>query len=71
MQINTQEASLIIIINVKNSCAQYFFPNFFQYSLIESSKEQYLFEIEIFCNIINVFILHLLINLYASLLKNK
>ncbi len=49
------------MINVENSCAaQHFFGNWYIEFLriiwwIESSKEQHLFEIEIFCNIISVF----------------
>ncbi len=52
---------MLIIINVENSrAAQYFCGNwcilfFMIHRLIESSKEQYLFKIEIFCNVINVF----------------
>ncbi len=56
-----QETFLIIIINVENSCAaQCFCRNwcilFFRiHRWVESSKDQHLFEIEIFCIIINVF----------------
>ncbi len=56
------QETFLIIINVENSCAaQYFlwklwYILFFRiHRWIESSKEQHLFEIEIFCNIINVF----------------
>ncbi len=56
------QETFLIIINVENSCAaQYvlwkpWYILFFRiHRWIESSKEQHLFEIEIFCNIINVF----------------
>ncbi len=58
--IAAQETFIIIINdnnNVENSCAtSHFYENSEIFSWwIESSKEQYLFETEIFCNIINVF----------------
>ncbi len=69
MLIYAQETFLII--NVENSCAGkyfcgnvflwYIFSGFFEtrsfefFEWIECSKEQHLFEIEIFCNFINVF----------------
>ncbi len=52
------QETFLIIINVENSCAaQYFCGNrhtlFFRiHRWIESSKEQHLFEIEIFCNFV-------------------
>ncbi len=52
-----------LIINVENSCAASYFSQWKLWNilifkipwLIESLKEQHLFETEIFCNIINVF----------------
>ncbi len=61
------QETFLIIINVENSCgncdAFYFSLMFFLlfvffyliHRWIESSKEQHLFEVEIFCNIIHVF----------------
>ncbi len=55
------QQTFLIIINVENSCAaQYFCGNwyilFFKiHRWIETSEKQHLFEIEIYCNIINVF----------------
>ncbi len=47
--------TILLIINAENSCAT--FVHFCLEDLwwIENSNEQRLFEIEIFCNIINVF----------------
>ncbi len=62
------QETFLIIINVENSCAgKYFCENHETLSFrilwwTESSKEQHLFEIEIFCNIINA-LLSLLNNL--------
>ncbi len=47
------QETCLLIINVKNSCAVCAF--FFSEQWIESSKEKHLFEIEIFCSILNVF----------------
>ncbi len=47
-----------LIINVKNSCAAYYFVKtviFFKFFVDWSLKEQHLFDIETFYNIINVF----------------
>ncbi len=57
----TAQETFLIIINIENSCAaRYFCGNWYIllfriHRWIESSKEQHLFEIEIFCSIINVF----------------
>ncbi len=44
--------TILLIINAENSCATFCLEDLWW---IENSNEQCLFEIEIFCNIINVF----------------
>ncbi len=50
--------TLIIIINVENSCAASYFCGFFFFMIlwwIGNSKEHYLFKVEVFYKILNVF----------------